>query len=674
MKKFISDLLQKNVKLYTVLAYGAVALLGICIAYYFLPILLNYAPNSINTEFDKEFSSGFTYFMQFCLIYVVIAGTETIWLIVNMKDFYGLDTLVEDAKKSPKENERLIRVIKKCMKMPTNSFLLLIVLPSSIVTIAFIFLKFTSFADMKVLLVVLTLSMLAGTLTYIASKNIFKTILTNLNNTKIYGDTRISLTPSIMFQIVPVAIICILYTFLLSYSSSLEDKSSVLQKHYITTIAEDIEERNISSIDELMNYLNRLHFISDNDKAFLIDENGEFINFSNKTVSPFFRQYALTLAKKNNNRVYDYYGSETQGTLIPVEIDGNTLYIVIQYDLMNSNPNDIFFNILILLLLSTTVIFNFASSISKDISIVTASIHDLIEHKEDGITRKLSVTSSDELGDLLMAFNQVQELTQENITEIKNSEQSLMEKERLASLGEMIGGIAHNMKTPIMSIAGAAEGMTELIAEYRASIDNPQVTAEDHKEISQDMLDWVSKIKTHTSYMSDIITAVKGQASQLSASDYENFTLYDLSKQVEILIKHEIKKALLVLKIDIKCDPSVTLHGDINNLIQVINNLISNSIYAYNGQPDKVIKFTLDSDDENIILQVIDEGCGMSKEVQDKLFKQMYTTKGKNGTGLGLYMSYSTIKGKFNGNITFESEVDKGTTFTITIPRNVENA
>ena len=58
----------------------------------------------------------------------------------------------------------------------------------------------------------------------------------------------------------------------------------------------------------------------------------------------------------------------------------------------------------------------------------------------------------------------------------------------------------------------------------------------------------------------------------------------------------------------------------------------------------------------------------MSKEVQNKLFKEMITTKGKNGTGLGLYMSYSTIKGKFNGNITFESKEGVGTTFTITIP------
>ena len=65
---------------------------------------------------------------------------------------------------------------------------------------------------------------------------------------------------------------------------------------------------------------------------------------------------------------------------------------------------------------------------------------------------------------------------------------------------------------------------------------------------------------------------------------------------------------------------------------------------------------------------VADHGCGMPNDVKDKLFKEMITTKGKNGTGLGLFMSYSTIRGHFNGNMTFESEIDKGTTFKIVLP------
>ena len=68
---------------------------------------------------------------------------------------------------------------------------------------------------------------------------------------------------------------------------------------------------------------------------------------------------------------------------------------------------------------------------------------------------------------------------------IKSNTNILIEKERLASLGEMISGVTHNLKTPIFSISGATEGLTDLINEYRSSIDDPSVTIEDHKEIAK---------------------------------------------------------------------------------------------------------------------------------------------------------------------------------------------
>ena len=89
------------------------------------------------------------------------------------------------------------------------------------------------------------------------------------------------------------------------------------------------------------------------------------------------------------------------------------------------------------------------------------------------------------------------------------------------------------------------------------------------------------------------------------------------------------------------------------------------------GKPDNIIDFSVDKLDTGFIaISVKDYGCGMSPEIQDKLFKEMITTKGKNGTGLGLYMSYSNIKAKFNGSIEFESEQGKGTTFKILLPIN----
>ena len=253
---------------------------------------------------------------------------------------------------------------------------------------------------------------------------------------------------------------------------------------------------------------------------------------------------------------------------------------------------------------------------------------------------------------------------------IEDNQSMLMEKERLASLGQMIGGIAHNLKTPIMSISGAAEGLIDLTKEYDISIGDPSVTNEDHHEIVKDMNVWIEKIKTHASYMSDVITAVKGQAVAFSETKSDAFTIAELLTHVEVLMRHELKNALIELNTSVLVPDSLSIKGNINSLVQVINNIISNAIQAYGGKTNKNIDFIIKIKNNNVVFTVQDYGCGMPKKVQDKLFKEMITTKGKNGTGLGLFMSYSNIRAHFNGNMSFESTEGKGTKFDITIPLN----
>ena len=270
------------------------------------------------------------------------------------------------------------------------------------------------------------------------------------------------------------------------------------------------------------------------------------------------------------------------------------------------------------------------------------------------------------LGTLIL-FKDITQHTKDMQT-IKNNQESLMESERLASLGQLIGRIAHNLKTPIMSISGAAEGLSDLVREYDMSIGNPQVTNEDHHAIADDMNTWIVKIKNYTEYMSDIITTVKGQAVKLSETNYVSFDLEELIKRINILMRDELNTSGIHLNIRMHTDSKTLITGDINSLIQVINNIISNAIQAYNGKTEQTIELEFSSTKNNLIISVTDYGCGISPKIKDKLFKEMITTKGQHGTGLGLYMSYSTIKANFNGNITFESEEGKGTTFNIILP------
>ena len=133
-------------------------------------------------------------------------------------------------------------------------------------------------------------------------------------------------------------------------------------------------------------------------------------------------------------------------------------------------------------------------------------------------------------------------------------------------------------------------------------------------------------------------------------------------------MRHELKNALITMNVQVDVDPNLTLTGNINSLVQVIDNMVSNAIQAYNGKTNETIELKVQKERDKLVISVIDHAGGMPKEVSDKLFKEMITTKGKNGTGLGLFMSYSNIRAHFNGNITVQSLEGSGTTFKIYLP------
>ena len=252
---------------------------------------------------------------------------------------------------------------------------------------------------------------------------------------------------------------------------------------------------------------------------------------------------------------------------------------------------------------------------------------------------------------------------------IQNNQNMLIERERLASLGQMVGGIAHSLKTPIFSVSGGVTELTDLVKEFDDSIGNPTVNNQDMHDIAKDMYTWLQKIRNQISYMSEVITTVKGQAVNLSGDDSVEFTINELFNHTKILMKHELQSALVTLNVINKVDDNTILKGNINSLVQVLNNLISNAIQAYKKEPNKSIDLLAEIKNNDILIKVKDYGPGIPENIKDKLFKEMITTKGKEGTGLGIFMSYSMIKAKFNGDMRFESS-ENGTEFIIYLPIN----
>ena len=258
----------------------------------------------------------------------------------------------------------------------------------------------------------------------------------------------------------------------------------------------------------------------------------------------------------------------------------------------------------------------------------------------------------------------------ESMERLQNSQTRLMEQERLASLGQMVGGIAHNLKTPIMSISGSVTSIDHLIDESETSLGDDEVTIDDYREIYGEMRNWTSRVREACAYMSDIITAVKGQAANLGTVNNSIFTMDDVLKRVTLLLRHEFVLNHCELCIVNNVGEITLTQGDINSLVQVINNLAGNAIDALKPLGGGRITIALDLDDANLRILIKDRGIGVAEDVKEKLFRHMVTNKGAMGSGLGVFISNSIIKAKFDGRMWFEDNPGGGSIFGIAIPRS----
>ena len=255
-----------------------------------------------------------------------------------------------------------------------------------------------------------------------------------------------------------------------------------------------------------------------------------------------------------------------------------------------------------------------------------------------------------------------------SMQQLQDSQARMMEQERLASLGQMIGGLAHNLKTPIMSISGCISAVENLVEECRDSLEDPDVTADDYREIFKEMEQWFEKVRESSSYMLDIITAIKGQAANVNTNVDAMFTTEELIKRSMLLMRHELMSSGSRVITETEENCTYTIRGDVNNLVQVLNNLLSNAIYSQKQVGGGDIVIGVKKDEDNLKIYVKDTGTGISAGVKERLFRAMVTNKGAHGTGLGLYISDAVVKGKFGGNMWVEDNPEGGAIVGVSIP------
>ena len=242
-------------------------------------------------------------------------------------------------------------------------------------------------------------------------------------------------------------------------------------------------------------------------------------------------------------------------------------------------------------------------------------------------------------------------VTVEDITEQKALEAKLIQSEKMAAVGTLVSGVAHELNNPLTSIAGLAEFLLEQPAGAVPDRDHLRVIAEEAQRAG--------------SIVRNLLTfARKGPV------DREPLLMTEVVERTLFLVGYELKLQGITIQTAFSHDLPAVL-GDRHQLQQVVLNLLSNAAQALANLPaglPRRIAVSTGAEGDRVVVRVSDSGLGIPADVLPQIFSPFFTTKPLGeGTGLGLFISYSLIEGH-GGTLTAESRPGAGATFSISLP------
>jgi len=261
--------------------------------------------------------------------------------------------------------------------------------------------------------------------------------------------------------------------------------------------------------------------------------------------------------------------------------------------------------------------------------------------------------------------------------ELKNTQSQLIHSEKMASLGELTAGIAHEIQNPLNFVNNFSEVSRELLDEMKEELDLGNFV--DAKELADNVILNLDKIHHHGNRADSIVKGML-QHSRSSSSVKEPTDINALCDEYLRLSYHGLRakdkafNAQLVTEFDPTIGKTNVVPQDMG---RVILNLMTNAFYAVNEKKKSgidnyapTVSVGTKNEGNKIRITVKDNGGGIPPKVVDKIFQPFFTTKPTGqGTGLGLSLSYDIVTKAHQGSMHVDTEENKGTTFTIILPK-----
>lgn len=286
---------------------------------------------------------------------------------------------------------------------------------------------------------------------------------------------------------------------------------------------------------------------------------------------------------------------------------------------------------------------------------LTMSLEQKIEQRTDALK-----TSNQELLNTLSTLHQYQH--------------QIVETEKMASLGQMVAGVAHEVNTPIGLGVTASSLMQDKLTEIQKSFDEKKLTSTQLARFLAESKENLGIIYRNMERAASLISSFKQVAVDQSNENRRQFNMLQLINEVLLSLRPNLKKTQHQLIVE--CPAGLELDSKPGPVNQILINLIMNSlIHAFEHIEQGEIHIGVEVKDNHCLLTYSDNGAGVPESIKKRIFDPFVTTKrGEGGSGLGLHLVYNLVTQALNGKINLESELGQGVQIQIDFPVIVKTA
>ncbi len=255
------------------------------------------------------------------------------------------------------------------------------------------------------------------------------------------------------------------------------------------------------------------------------------------------------------------------------------------------------------------------------------------------------------------------------LTDLRNAQQSLIEAEKLAALGSLVAGVAHEVNNPVGISLTVASSFARRCEVFAKEVRDGALRRSRLDEFIEGSRDAAHQLVANLQRAGELIQSFKQVAVDRSHAERRSFDLRESTEQIVVSLRPGLKSVPVTLAVTVP--EGITMDSYPGPYGQVLTNLVLNAVaHGFpDGQSGTIVMRARQIDDLQVELTFSDDGVGMTEDVQRRVFDPFFTTRrSQGGTGLGLHIVYNLVTRQLGGRIALSSAPDRGTTFRITLP------